>query len=419
MHLLYKRKGVLQMKKFSRVLCVILSAAMLLGAFCLQSFAADADRFNTNDAVRLYGDIDGDGVIEQSDFEYILGILSGKIEMPAIGSPEYYAADIMGDGITMEDARRCYRYLMGYDTVMTYSPDEREVQLFNDMVNIIKSDDFDDTVIYYIYEYEFMETKNMDFGAFTSIIEGAMAEEDTTTEKYYRLRKNEYIYSISRNGATESNYPGITRDIVSTLKPENLQDFNIEIGVPCTFSADVGAPASYVSGSTTYDIAHLTAQEAQYTDCIKVTIELKNESYNKDIPQNIKDLAKKQLKDGYEEGETYYLDLYQTGLYNLYGTDIIELGAQYPLDQTTGEEGMETRLIAELKDIQTGGTAVYYFDRATLNPIAASYTTQTDIDQTVRMEMSFSGFELNGSMEPRNLMITQHNYWFSDYFDYK
>ncbi len=398
------------MKKMRRIISAVVCLAMLLCALPVQSFAVELLRNNTNQKIRLYGDMDGNGVVEQSDFEQLLAIVTGEAEMPEVGTPEYYAADIMGDGITMEDARRCYRYVHGLDTVETYSPDDRELELFNDLVNIIKDYSFfDDRVYYYSYEYEFMETKNLNFGTFTGLIEDAMREEDGATEKYYALRK-----STNKAGYV---FPG-PGSAVSALKPENIQNMSIEVGVPCTFSTDVNAPASITVSNNTYDIARFTTQEANYTDCIKVTIEIKNESYVNDIPADIKALAKKQLAEDYVlgENEEYYLDKYQTALYNMHGTDIIELGSAYPLEQNDSSDGVSTGIYAELGDIKTAGSLIFYFDRATLNPIAASYTVETDIDQHVEMSMSLGSFEIKGSMDPRNLMIAQTNYWFCGYF---
>ncbi len=399
------------MKKMFRIISAVVCVAMLLGAVSVQSFAADEVRNNTNQKIRLYGDMDGDGMVEQADFERLLAIVSGEAAMPEVGTPEYYAADIMGDGITMEDARRCYRFMKGMDTIETYSPDERELQLFNDLVNIIKDITFfKDKVYYYAYEYEFMETKNLNFGIYTGLIEDAMREEDGTSEKYTALYK-------SRSSAGYI-LPG-PADLVSALKLENLQDMSIEIGVPCNFSADINAPANISVGNNTYDIATFKTQEAAYTDCIKVTIEIKNESFNS-IPANVRELAKKQLSEDYVMGENekHYLDVYQTALYNMHGTDIIELGAAYPLKEEDESEGISTGIYAELGDITTAGSLIFYFDRATLNPIAASYRVETDITQTVEMSMAMGSFEIKGSMDPRNLMIVQTNYWFDGYFDF-
>lgn len=398
------------MKKMFRIISAVVCIAMLLGAVSLQSFAADELRNNTNQRVRLYGDMDGDGVVEQADFEQLLAIVSGTAAMPEAGTPEYYAADIMGHGITMEDARRCYRFMKGLDTVETYAPDERELKLFNDLVNVISDVTFfKDTVHYYSYEYEFMETKNMDFGIYTSIIEDAMKEEDGASEKYSGL--------YTSKSSAGYNLPG-PGSLISALKLANIQDMSIEIGVPCTFSSDINAPATITVGSKTYDVARFKTQEATYTDCIKVTIEINSESYNS-IPADIRALAKKQLAEDYVMGENeeYYLDKYQTALYNMHGTDIIELGSAYPLEQVDEAEGVSTRIYAELGDIKTAGSLIFYFDRATLNPIAASYYVETDIDQSVEMSMAMGSFKIEGSMSPRNLMIMQTNYWFDGYFD--
>ena len=403
------------MKKFFRIFCAVVCVAVLMSGFCLQSFAV---RANTKDYVRLYGDIDGNGVIEQSDFDYILGVATGEIEMPAIGSPEYYAADIMGDGITMEDARRCYRLLNGLDEYETYSPAEREVDLFNNLVNFIKSENFTDHLIYYSYDYDFMETKNIDFGAFTSIIKDALAEEDTETTTYSRVYVNNAVrtYENSQGGVT-ANFPAFNRTVGSDLTLADIQDFSIEIGVPCSFSKDINVPASFVANGKTYNLSALSDKEKSFTDCIKITIEVKEESYY-NVPANVRELAKKQLAVGYQmaEGEVHYRDLYTPAMYKLYGSDIIEIGSQYPLEQIDDSDGLSTRIKAELNELTMGGSVVFYFDRATLNPICASYTAQTDITQKVAMEMAVASFSLSGTMAPRNVMITQNNYWFYDYF---
>ena len=95
----------------------------------------------------------------------------------------------------------------------------------------------------------------------------------------------------------------------------------------------------------------------------------------------------------------------------------MELGAQYPLEQSEASDGMSTRIYANLEDIKTGGRAIYYFDRATLNPIAASYYIVTDIYQHVEMALSLGSVNFEGTMDPRNLMIVRYNYWFTDYFE--
>ncbi len=398
------------MKKTFRIICAVMCVALLAGSFCLQSFASTL-RNNTNDKIRLYGDIDGDGTIEQSDFDYILGILSGEIEMPEIGTPEYYAADIMGDGITMEDARRCYRYLNGLDTAETYSPEERQVQLINDLIGVIKTPEFGDTMISYSYDYDYMETKNIDFGPiFTDFITGAMEEEDTETETYS---------AVSKKTVTSTSFPAFSRSVASTLRLSDIENMSIEVGVPCSLSADIGVPATVTAkNGKVYNMSDISAKEASYTDCIRVTVEIKTESYNRDIPADVKALAKKQLAEGYVmgENEVFYRDQYPTALYNLYGTDIIELGAQYPLKQTEESDGMGTSILAELGDITTAASAVFYFDRATLNPICCSYTVQTDITQHVEMSMLLGSLSVDGKMDPRNLMITQNNFWFYSYF---
>ena len=395
------------MKKMQKIISCVLCAASLFCMFAVQSFAED--RINTNETVHLYGDIDGNGKIEQSDFDYILAVATGEQEKPAVGSLEYMAADIMGDGITMEDARRCYRYINGLDTADTYVPADREVELFNKLVNIIKSENFrqKEKMTYYSYNNEHMETNNFDFGSiYTPVLKPLFDEEMEDVETYTALRKGATIYCADIDTTVTTNYPAASRSVVSSLTANDIKSMTIEYGVPCTFSTDIGLTAnedgaySYTVGTgdkvKTYDLTYLVAQEAAYTDCIKITVEIKDESYKNDTSK---------LPEGVN-----------TALYNLYGEDINAMGAEYPMIEDESSSGITMKMTANLGDINTTGKVVYYFDSKTLNPMAAGYCVEVNAQQEVEIYLEALEIKIEGTMDPSTQLTTKDNFWFDSYF---
>ena len=394
----YFRTGVLLMKKTRRILAAVLCICMLFCGLSLQGFAAG--RTNTDTMFRLYGDIDGNGKVEQSDYEKILAFATGAEAKPAVGTPEYYAADIMGDGITMEDARRCYRYVNGLDTADTYSPKDRDVQLFNDLVNVIKSDNFkaNEFMAYYSYTYDHMEINNFEFGSLTGMLKDLWTEEEGDTETYSPFYKNRFVYTTetATEGRFNTNFPGVGRDVVSTLSADDVKNIKIEVGVPCTFSQDCAVPDSFVRGNTTYDLTAYKTKEATYTDCIKITVEIKDETYSKDVAT-------------LPEGKN-------SALYNFYGIDKKEEASYYPFETREGDDSLGFFMRIDLDDMRTSATAVYYFDCATLNPMAAGYYIEEDSTQKAALEVDVLGSPMKGSMEPRELLITRYNYWFGSFF---
>ncbi len=385
------------MNKLARIAVIILCICMLFSGSCLQGFAA---RTNTSTMFRLYGDVNGNGKVEMSDYEEILAYATGAKAKPAVGTPEYYAADIMGDGITMEDARRCYRYVKGLDTADTYSPKDRDVELFNDLVNVIKSDNFkaNEFMAYYSYVYDHMEINNFEFGSLTNALKDLWNEDEGDTETYSVLRKNQFVYATPNTaGGINTNFPGAGREVVSTLTPDQVKNIRIEVGVPCTFSEDMGVPDSYATKTTTYDLTSYKQKEAGYTDCIKITVEIRDESYRKDVAT---------LPEGKK-----------SALYNFYGIDKTEEASYYPFESTEGDESLGSLYMRiELNDMRTSAYAVYYFDRATLNPMAAGYYVEEDATQKATLKVEFLGSTLEGSMEPRELIITKYHYWFGSFF---
>ena len=383
------------MRKFSKLLSVLLCMCILAGCFVLTGSATSYNN-NTNKTYRLYGDINGNGVIEEVDYQYICDILSGAKEMPAVGSAEYYAADIMGDGITMEDARRCYRYLNGQDTVNTYCPQDRMLDLYNDLVNIIKSSDFMalEEVSYFNKSVMHTETNNFDFGPlYTSTIESIFKEEMQDEIDFSPLYKSTSVYYFENNKRT--NFPMFDSSAVSQLTVADLKNITLEVGVPCKFSEEMSAPQTFVRGTTTYDVTPLTAQEAQYTDCIKFTVEIKDESYQRDL-KNLPAESK-------------------TALFNFFGTDVRLLAKEYPFIEDASSDGMVMVMKMDLIDIQTSGKAIYYFDRATLNPICAGYVTTIDTNQNVEMNFGFEDITIDGTMEPQTINTNSYFYWFDKY----
>ena len=395
------------MKKMQKIISCVLCAASLFCMLAVQGFAAD--RINTNETVHLYGDIDGNGKIEQSDFDYILAVATGGEEKPAVGSLEYMAADIMGDGITMEDARRCYRYINGLDTADTYVPADREVELFNKLVNIIKSKNFltNEKMTYYNYNNEHMETNNFDFGnVYTPLLKPLFDEEMEDVETYTALRKGATIYCADTDTIVTTNYPAANRSVVSSLTANDIKSMTVEYGVPCTFSTDIGLTAnedgtySYTVGTgdkvKTYDLTYLVAQEAAYTDCIKITVEIKDESYKNDTSK---------LPEGVN-----------TALYNLYGEDINAMGAEYPMIEDESSDGITMKMTANLGDIKTKGNVVYYFDSKTLNPMAAGYCVEVNAQQEVEIYLEALEIKIEGTMDPSTQLTTKDNFWFDSYF---
>ncbi len=380
------------MKKMFRSVAVLLCLSLLFSCFSMTGFAAAK---NTNEDIRFYGDIDGDGVVEESDFQYIMSVIAKTQEMPDALSAEYYAANIMGDGITMEDARRCYRYLNNMDTPATYSSQEQMLSLYNDLVSVIKSDDFMtfESISYFTVSTMHTETSNFDFGAYTDIIEGIFNEEMADEVSYTPLIKDTSVYYFENSNRT--NYPMFDSPAVSELTVADLKNITFEVGVPCTFSTDLAVPQTFVRGTTTYDVTPLSAQEAQYTDCIRVTVEIKAESYKKDIAPLPADA--------------------KTAFYNFYGSDIRLLAEQYPFEENESADGMVMIMHMDLNDIRTAGKAVYYFDRATLNPICAAYTTTIDTTQNVNMEFGIEDITIKGTMDPRTVNTSTYYYWFGRY----
>lgn len=384
------------MKRMFRLISVLLCLSLLFSCFSMTGLAARAD---TNEEFRLYGDIDGDGTIEEADFLYIMDILAGNTEMPDALSAEFYAADIMGDGITMEDARRVYRYLNDMDTVATYTAQDRWLKLYNDIVGVIKSSEFQafNKVSYYNVTNMHTETTNFDFGAYTTMIKGIFDEEMEDEVDYSPLYSDSSVYYIA--GSNRTNFPMFENGAVSLLRPSDIKNIAVEIGVPCAFSADAAVPQSFVRGNTTYDLTGLTTQEAQYTDCIKITVDIKDESY-------VNHVSKLNPED-------------KPAFYNFFGSDVRELAAQYPFEEDGSAEGMIMVMKMDLVDINTQGKAIYYFDRATLNPICAYYKTVIDTKQNVTMNFGVDGLTINGTMDPRTVSTSSYIYWFGPYFSGK
>lgn len=279
------------------------------------------------------------------------------------------------------------------------------LQTFNDVTGLIKTSiygtewdseqrQYKNTVSFFDKSSIKTEYSRFDFGIYTSAIKSMYEEEMANTpDEFSTIRKN---WSIRANLPINNNQVSVlTADDIDSIKVERLSSFKVS-------DALASYPDTYTVGNTTYDLTPYKNTPVR-GEVIKVTIDVKNESYKggvMNLPetqmthlQKIFDLDIREEANGFKD---------ENGNFNKTESDV--------------GDGYEITMTMVLQDIKSDGNVVYYFNADTYEPILAVYNTNITMTQNIAMKFKISLFSLNGELDPIITTDTTRVYFFSGTF---
>ncbi len=279
------------------------------------------------------------------------------------------------------------------------------LQTFNDVTGLIKTSiygtewdseqrQYKNTVSFFDKSSIKTEYSRFDFGIYTSAIKSMYEEEMANTpDEFSTIRKN---WSIRANLPINNNQVSVlTADDIDSIKVERLSSFKVS-------DALASYPDTYTVGNTVYNLTPYKNTNVS-GEVIKVTIDVKNESYKGGV-MNLP-----------EEDKTHLQKIFDLDIREEANGFKDENGNFNKTESDTGD-GYEITMSMALQDIKSDGNVVYYFKADTYEPILAIYTTNITMTQNIAMKFKISLFSLNGELDPIITTDTTRVYFFSGTF---
>ena len=185
-----------------------------------------------------------------------------------------------------------------------------------------------------------------------------------------------------------NNFELVGKETVSELTDADVDSVKTEEVTEIAFLKDL--PDTFTAGRNDYDLTAIKAK--QPGDMLKVTVKIKQDRYSEAADQG----GSRYIKKIYSA----YGEMVDTAMkeFNNFGGDMMKCQS----------------------DSLSTGTVTYYFDKATLAPVAAEYNVDMQIDQKMDMYITKTGEQSNISTLTMAFDISTNisNYFFFDaWFD--
>ena len=185
-----------------------------------------------------------------------------------------------------------------------------------------------------------------------------------------------------------NNFELVGKETVSELTDADVDSVKTEEVTEIAFLKDL--PDTFTAGRNDYDLTAIKAK--QPGNMLKVTVKIKQDKYSEAADQG----GSRYIKKIYSA----YGEMVDTAMkeFNNFGGDMMKCQS----------------------DSLSTGTVTYYFDKATLAPVAAEYNVDMQIDQKMDMYITKTGEQSNISTLTMAFDISTNisNYFFFDgWFD--
>ena len=235
--------------------------------------------------------------------------------------------------------------------------------------------------------------KKFNFGIYTSMIKDMYDEDMANNPDTYSAIRERWVY--------ESRYYPISMTTVSELTKDDVDSITVERLSGVQFSKVLADFDSNMGGDTDKLSAYKAKTENR--NVIKVTVDVKNESFYKDIYPKTQNGEKTALQKIYNAD---FRSEYEDFTMNSSGKLVYEM--------TENESGLEMTMKTELAELSTDCKVTYYFLEETYEPIIAIYDAYQTMEQNI--DMSFKmGVSIKGEMVPVVKTRTTTAYIFLNY----
>ncbi len=276
---------------------------------------------------------------------------------------------------------------------------------FNNNVNRLKTEENTDRAITVL---RYTDTKNAtsDFSTSIKLILGleALLRESLDYEKRVYSAPNE------NRTITDNNMPAMTKAHISDLTPDDIKSLDISFGqtvnvlntLPQTF--DIVKTVEGEEVTTTYDISDYKNTQA-VTDAIKISIKIHDETATATGEMNGSSNVYTYAANGKTIAGTAEDPLIME---RFYGLSLPTLCNQFP--QKTSTDGSD--MYIDCPSAISSGSADWYFDSETLEPIACLYTINFNMLQNIKIDSAL----INGTFNLSTDIHYTYVFLFNDYY---
>ncbi len=276
---------------------------------------------------------------------------------------------------------------------------------FNDNVNRLKTEDNPDRAVT-VLRYTDTKNSSSDFSTSIKLILGL----ESTLREALDFEKRVYNAPGENRAVTDNNLPALTKPYVSDLTADDIKSLDINTNqtvnvldlFPTTYSIVKTVDGEEVT--TTYDLSDYKNTPA-VTDAIKISIAIHDETATATGQLNgIKNVYTYQSNGRTVAGT----DADPLVLSRFYGIALPDLCTQFP--ETESSDGMN--MYIDCPGASSAGTADWYFDSETLEPIACAYKINIIMQQNVEIDSAL----INGSFNMETDIHYTYVFLFKDYY---
>ncbi|MBE6812132.1 MAG: hypothetical protein E7523_04545 [Ruminococcaceae bacterium] len=276
---------------------------------------------------------------------------------------------------------------------------------FNNNVNRLKTEENDDRAVTAL---RYTDTKNIssDFSAGIKLVLGL----ESLLKESLDYESCKYSAPTENRSVTDDLFPAMTKPYVSDLTPADIKSLNISLGqtvnvlndFPQTF--DVIRTVNGEEVTTTYDISDYKNTQV-VTDAIKISIQINDESATATGQM----IGSSNIYTYTSGGRTVAgTDEDPLVMSRFYGLSLPNLCDQFPQkDSTSGSD-----MTIDCPSASSAGSADWYFDSETLEPIACIYKLNFNILQQVELDSVL----INGNFNLTTDIDYTYIFLFNDYY---
>ncbi len=282
---------------------------------------------------------------------------------------------------------------------------EQILNWFNNNVNRLKTEENDDRAVTIL---RYTDTKNAtsDFSTSIKLILGleALLRESLDYEKRV------YSAPAENRSVTANLFPAMGKPYVSNLTPADIKSLDVSLNqkvnvlnsLPQTF--DIVKTVNGEEVTTTCDISDYKNTQS-VTDAIKISVQIHNETATATGEMNGNNNVYTFTSNGKTLAGTAAEPLVME---RFYGLSLPTLCNQYP--QKTSSDG--SAMYIDCPSASSAGSADWYFDSKTLEPIACLYTVNFNMLQDVEIDSTL----INGTFDLNTDILYTYIFLFNDYY---